>query len=184
MGTQDVFEYLRRLRDRISGVKYKPPRLEDLKLDEPVRVPDWDKLMDTTAIHKELDETRAEATSILEGLVRQSESERRRLETIFDNLNEAILLCSKTGKIETTNRTMRQVLGLKSSEILGKQFAELFPTVLNYNALEIESVKYLEPRLAKYRYAGIGEFHLYGADADAPVPQRMVAVSLERGRDR
>lgn len=144
MGTQDVFEYLRRLRDRISGVKYKPPRLEDLKLAEPVRVPDWDKLMDTTAIHKELDETRAEATSILEGLVRQSESERRRLETIFDNLNEAVMLCSKTGKIETTNRTMRQVLGLKSSEILGKSLTELFPMVLNYSALEIESFKYLD----------------------------------------
>ena len=41
-------------------------------------------------------------------------------------------------------------------------------------------VKYLEQRLAKYRYAGIGEFHLYGADADLPVPQRMVALARER----
>ena len=28
---------------------------------------------------------------------------------------------------------------------------------------------YLEERLKKYRYSGIGEFHLYGADADLPV---------------
>jgi hypothetical protein len=41
-------------------------------------------------------------------------------------------------------------------------------------------VKYLEQRLAKYRYAGIGEFHLYGADADLPVPQRLVALARER----
>ena len=41
-------------------------------------------------------------------------------------------------------------------------------------------VRYLEQRLAKYRYAGIGEFHLYGADADLPVPQRMVALARER----
>jgi hypothetical protein len=41
-------------------------------------------------------------------------------------------------------------------------------------------VKYLEQRLAKHRYAGIGEFHLYGADADLPVPQRMVALARER----
>ena len=42
-------------------------------------------------------------------------------------------------------------------------------------------VKYLEQRLAKYRYAGIGEFHLYGADVELPVPQRMVALARERG---
>ena len=41
-------------------------------------------------------------------------------------------------------------------------------------------VRYLEQRLAKYRYAGIGEFHLYGADAELPVPQRLVALARER----
>ncbi|HVO05845.1 MAG TPA: hypothetical protein VMT83_03590, partial [Burkholderiaceae bacterium] len=41
-------------------------------------------------------------------------------------------------------------------------------------------VTYLEQRLAKHRYAGIGEFHLYGADAELPVPQRMVALARER----
>jgi hypothetical protein len=45
---------------------------------------------------------------------------------------------------------------------------------------EPEIVKYLEQRLAKYRYAGIGEFHLYGADAELAVPQRMVALARER----
>jgi hypothetical protein len=36
---------------------------------------------------------------------------------------------------------------------------------------------YLEDRLKKFRYAGIGEFHLYGADADLPVPRRMVELA-------
>jgi hypothetical protein len=36
---------------------------------------------------------------------------------------------------------------------------------------------YLEERLKKYRYASIGEFHLYGADADLPVPRRMVQLA-------
>ncbi len=40
--------------------------------------------------------------------------------------------------------------------------------------------RYLEERLAKYRYVGIGEFHLYGEDADLPVPRRMVALARER----
>jgi len=42
-------------------------------------------------------------------------------------------------------------------------------------------LRYLEERLAKYRYVGIGEFHLYGEDADLPVPRRMVALARERG---
>jgi predicted TIM-barrel fold metal-dependent hydrolase len=41
-------------------------------------------------------------------------------------------------------------------------------------------VTYLEQRLAKHQYAGIGEFHLYGADAELPVPKAMVALARER----
>ena len=41
--------------------------------------------------------------------------------------------------------------------------------------------RYLEERLARVRYAGIGEFHLFGADAELPVPRRMVALARERG---
>jgi hypothetical protein len=40
-------------------------------------------------------------------------------------------------------------------------------------------IPYLEDRLRRYRYAGIGEFHLYGADADLPVPRRMVQLARE-----
>ena len=39
---------------------------------------------------------------------------------------------------------------------------------------------YLEERLSQYQYAGIGEFHLFGADADLPVPRRMVELAKER----
>jgi hypothetical protein len=38
---------------------------------------------------------------------------------------------------------------------------------------------YLEERLKKFSYAGIGEFHLYGADADLPVPRRMVQLAKQ-----
>ncbi|MFO1311521.1 MAG: hypothetical protein U1F41_05580 [Burkholderiales bacterium] len=36
---------------------------------------------------------------------------------------------------------------------------------------------FLEERLKKSRYAAIGEFHLYGADTDLPVPRRMIALA-------
>jgi predicted TIM-barrel fold metal-dependent hydrolase len=38
-------------------------------------------------------------------------------------------------------------------------------------------IAYLEQRLAKYKYVAIGEYHLYGADADLPVPRRMVELA-------
>jgi len=40
-------------------------------------------------------------------------------------------------------------------------------------------IPYLEDRLRRYRYAGIGEFHLYGADTDLPVPRRMVRLARQ-----
>ena len=39
--------------------------------------------------------------------------------------------------------------------------------------------RYLEERLNKFRYVAIGEFHLYGADADLPVPRRMVQLAKQ-----
>ncbi len=42
-------------------------------------------------------------------------------------------------------------------------------------------VDYLEQRLARHRYVGIGEFHLYGAEAELPVPRAMVALARRDG---
>ena len=45
-----------------------------------------------------------------------------------------------------------------------------------------ESIKtYLEERLAKHRYVAIGEFHIYGADADLPVPRHLVQLARRHG---
>lgn len=38
---------------------------------------------------------------------------------------------------------------------------------------------YVEGQLAKHRYAGIGEFHVYGADADKPVVRRIVQMAKD-----
>jgi len=40
-------------------------------------------------------------------------------------------------------------------------------------------VAYLEEHLKKYRYVALGEFHLYGADADLVVPRRMVQLAQQ-----
>lgn len=40
---------------------------------------------------------------------------------------------------------------------------------------------YMEARLARFRYAGFGEFHVYGADADLPVVRTLVQMAKARG---
>ena len=40
-------------------------------------------------------------------------------------------------------------------------------------------VTHLETRLAKYRYVAIGEYHIYGADADLPVMRRVVQLARQ-----
>jgi len=40
-------------------------------------------------------------------------------------------------------------------------------------------IPHLEERLKKYRYAAIGEFHVYGTDADLPVVRRMVQLAKQ-----
>ena len=40
-------------------------------------------------------------------------------------------------------------------------------------------IGYLEERLKRYRYAAIGEFHVYGADADLPVVRRVVELAKQ-----
>ena len=41
-------------------------------------------------------------------------------------------------------------------------------------------IPYVEERLKRFRYVAIGEFHVYGADADLPVVRRMVQLARER----
>jgi hypothetical protein len=40
-------------------------------------------------------------------------------------------------------------------------------------------IGFLEDRLRQSHYVAIGEFHLYGTDADLPVPRRMVALAKQ-----
>src|SRR4051794_31742280 len=41
-------------------------------------------------------------------------------------------------------------------------------------------IQHVEARLKANTYAGLGEFHAYGADADTPVMKRMIELAKER----
>jgi hypothetical protein len=43
------------------------------------------------------------------------------------------------------------------------------------------ALRYVEELLGKHTYVAIGEFHLYGADADLPIPRRIVELARQRG---
>jgi hypothetical protein len=40
---------------------------------------------------------------------------------------------------------------------------------------------YLEQRLAQHRYVALGEYHIYGADVDLPVPRAAIALARRHG---
>jgi hypothetical protein len=42
-------------------------------------------------------------------------------------------------------------------------------------------LRYVEDLLKKYTYVAIGEFHLFGADADLPIPRRIVQLAKQHG---
>ncbi len=42
-------------------------------------------------------------------------------------------------------------------------------------------LRYVEDLLTKHTYAAIGEFHLFGADADLPIPRRIVQLAKQHG---
>ena len=42
-------------------------------------------------------------------------------------------------------------------------------------------LRYVEELLQKHTYVAIGEFHLFGADADLPIPRRIVQLAKQRG---
>jgi predicted TIM-barrel fold metal-dependent hydrolase len=44
-----------------------------------------------------------------------------------------------------------------------------------------DALRYVEDLLRKHRYVAIGEFHLSGADADLPIPRRLVELARQHG---
>ena len=99
---------------------------------------------------------------------------------------EAIALLRKAG-------LKRAVVSSSSDEGTQKLLAEapdlIIPSLRPYRARgELSTwvrdetvIAYLEERLRKYRYVAIGEFHVYGADADLPVPKRVVELAKQNG---
>ncbi len=48
-------------------------------------------------------------------------------------------------------------------------------------AKDPDALRYVEDLLTKHKYVAIGEFHLFGADADLPIPRRIVQLAKQHG---
>jgi hypothetical protein len=46
-------------------------------------------------------------------------------------------------------------------------------------AKDPDVLRYVEDLIKKHKYAAIGEFHLFGADADLPIPRRIVQLARQ-----
>lgn len=131
-----------RFYDRLSGNTYKK-RLREMHQElESTPTPHWDLKVPTTDILNELQETKRTATGILESLIKRSESDRRRMELIFDELSDAIILTSEDGTITAANLMMRSLFGAQTSKLIGRPISEFFPR-FSSEILAAESVKYL-----------------------------------------
>jgi predicted TIM-barrel fold metal-dependent hydrolase len=98
--------------------------------------------------------------------------------------NEAIALLRKAG-------LSRVLLSSSSDEGTQRLYQEapdlIVPELRPYRRrgelttwMKDESViAHVEDRLRRFRYVGIGEFHVYGADADLPVVRRIVQLAKE-----
>ncbi|HXJ10054.1 MAG TPA: amidohydrolase family protein [Burkholderiales bacterium] len=42
-------------------------------------------------------------------------------------------------------------------------------------------IPYLEKQLSRHKYAALGEYHIYGADVDLPVPRQMIQLARKYG---
>jgi hypothetical protein len=95
---------------------------------------------------------------------------------------EAIALLRKAGVkralVSSTNDDGNQKLYVEAPDLI-------LPSLRTYRTrgdigtwFKDEAVAtYLQERLKKYRYAAIGEFHVYGADVDAPVARLVVQLA-------
>ena len=133
----------------IFGKQYKPHRRPTIEIpvesNSTVKAA-WDTV---SRISSKLDEdlvsARRQATLALESMVRRSEFERRRLEIIFDNLNDSILILSKDGDIQTANRTARVLFESPTSALKEFNLMQILTSEgLEYCSLSRESAAYAE----------------------------------------
>ena len=145
MKTNTILALLQRLRDRLSPKKYIHPILQSVDLDVDTRAKQ--SLQSTLAFEaeltRELTETRAATTAIMENLVKRSEAERRRLELIFDSLDDAVLLVDGDEfKLEAANRAARRLFGLQTSELLNSDLELLLKGAYSKHELRCELEAY------------------------------------------
>lgn len=140
---RDFLACLRQLFDRVSGREYRR-RLQELhrEFDSLPITSTLDLKVPTTDILLELQDTKKTATGILESLVKRSEIDRRRLELIFDDLSDAIILTSEDGTITAANLAMRSLFDMQTNRLLGCPVSFLFPKFTT-ELLSAESLQYL-----------------------------------------
>jgi PAS domain S-box-containing protein len=128
MKTNKISACLRSLKERLYPPVPKHPLMADASFMDSTLKETWVRARGLDSdLKKEIEDTKKTASSILEGLVKRSEIERRRLELIFDSLDDAILMTDRDCLITAANKTARKLFGIQTKEFLGKRVGHFIP---------------------------------------------------------
>jgi len=154
-----MFAKILQLYKKVTHNPYRE-RLKAAALASEVHAPSIVRSVSSTSVDdqiiKELQEARKEATQLLETLVANSEAERRRLEMIFNSLDDAVLVLDYSGKITDASLRARQLFKKSSKELCDLSLHDIFPDVLFEGVLATESARYVQ-------FASVFE-HVTGVD--------------------
>lgn len=135
----------RQFKDRLTGENYKIKLREALdKYQSGVEeLPAVHFASMSSEINEELHQTRTDANKLLEKIVERSVVERRRLEIIFDSLDDAVFITNYDGTIVDVSSKARQMFKMSTAEFKNKMISDLFLKA-NAETLRKESSKYFE----------------------------------------
>lgn len=105
-------------------------------------------------VQRELEETKQQASDLLQHVIKSNELERRRLQHVFDSLQEAVLVVDGTGTINSYNKAALKLLGqeLTTTRTLSDFFPEYPNDLLVETRLKYRKFCNCDPRTAPEVY--------------------------------
>jgi two-component system phosphate regulon sensor histidine kinase PhoR len=73
---------------------------------------------------------------VLQEKIRIADEERRELQSVFAGMAEGIMVLDKENRIETLNRRMEEMIGVRSGGVFGRTILEVFRNIPLHDALE------------------------------------------------
>jgi PAS domain S-box-containing protein len=146
---------LKRIHTRLTCDRYLEPLANHVNIDFDTSISERLTKANEVSVQVSdvLKQTKIQAVELMESLVKQSENERRKLEIVFNGLDEPLLICDSVGLITSINGAARQLLKFPSDEIIGKNLVNILNGLPASIKLDEETKKYKEFVASKKSYS-------------------------------